>query len=141
MKFMLNVVVAALFVVVSFLLPPSLCTASDHLQQYGNSALHQEQFIFPSLPRKLNLQEEAAVKKSLGNDEDLLVRKKLMEAPSGKKRHENMVVHHHDDQQTAGKGTWREWIESPKRSEYFTMDYAWVRRRRPIHNKKIPFLP
>lgn len=45
----------------------------------------------------------------------------------------------------AGKGTLRssEWDEDEdlKKSEYFTMDYGWVRRRRPIHNKKIPFVP
>ncbi|XP_011070896.1 uncharacterized protein LOC105156464 [Sesamum indicum] len=139
---------AALAVVVSFLLAPCSRTASGQvirqkpLQQYGNSAVHQEHFTLPSLPRKLNLQEEAAVKKSFADDDDHLLRKKLMEASSGKKRHnekeENMMVH---DEQAAGRGTWREWVESPRRSEYFTMDYAWVRRRRPIHNKKIPFVP
>ncbi|KAL0327093.1 UNVERIFIED_CONTAM: hypothetical protein Sangu_1787300 [Sesamum angustifolium] len=135
--------------VVSFLLAPCSSTASDQairqkpLQQYGNSAVHQEHFTLLSLPRKLNLHEEAAVKKSCADDKDHLPRKKLMEkASSGKKRQdekeENMRVH---DEQAAGRGTWREWVESPRRSEYFTMDYAWVRRRRPIHNKKIPFVP
>ncbi|KAL0372539.1 UNVERIFIED_CONTAM: hypothetical protein Scaly_0935500 [Sesamum calycinum] len=136
--------------VVSFLLAPCSSTASDQeirqkpLQQYGNSAVHQEHFNLLSLPRKLNLHEEAAVKKkSSADDKDHLPRKKLMEtASSGKKRQdekeENMRVH---DEQAAGRGTWREWVESPRRSEYFTMDYAWVRRRRPIHNKKIPFVP
>lgn len=28
-----------------------------------------------------------------------------------------------------------------KKSEYVTMDYSWVRRRRPIHNKHVPFGP
>ncbi|KAL0446972.1 UNVERIFIED_CONTAM: hypothetical protein Slati_1825100 [Sesamum latifolium] len=141
---------AALSVVVSFLLAPcSSSTASDQvirqkpLQQYGNSAVRQEHFTLLSLPRKLNLQEEATVKKKSADDEDHLPRKKLMEASSDKKRHdekeEKMMVQH--DEQAAGRGTWREWVESPRRSEYFSMDYAWVRRRRPIHNKKIPFVP
>ncbi|KAL0408769.1 UNVERIFIED_CONTAM: hypothetical protein Sradi_1811300 [Sesamum radiatum] len=114
------------------------------LQQYGNSAVHQQHFTLLSLPRKLNLQEEAAVKKSSADDEDHLPRKILIEASSGKKRQdekgESMMVHD-DEQAAAGRGTWREWAESPRRSEYFSMDYAWVRRRRPIHNKKIPLVP
>ncbi|KAK4381509.1 hypothetical protein Sango_2960700 [Sesamum angolense] len=113
--------------VVSFLLAPCSSTASDQairqkpLQQYGDSAVHQEHFTLLSLPRKLNLHEEAAVGKKRQDEKE-----------------ENMRVH---DEQAAGGGTWREWVESPRRSEYFTMDYAWVRRRRPIHNKKIPFVP
>ncbi|WOH13429.1 hypothetical protein DCAR_0832939 [Daucus carota subsp. sativus] len=38
--------------------------------------------------------------------------------------------------------TWREWVEEGSdSSQYFTMDYSRVRRRRPIHNKSLPVAP
>ncbi|KAK1381037.1 hypothetical protein POM88_027781 [Heracleum sosnowskyi] len=39
--------------------------------------------------------------------------------------------------------TWREWVEAEgsDTSQYFTMDYSRVRRRRPIHNKALPVAP
>lgn len=41
--------------------------------------------------------------------------------------------------QKKDKGTWQEWIEGNKdTSEFFTMDYSHVKRRRPIHNKSVP---
>lgn len=39
------------------------------------------------------------------------------------------------------KGTWREWVEGTDTSQYFTMDYSHVKRRRPIHNKALPVGP
>lgn len=39
-------------------------------------------------------------------------------------------------------GTWREWVEAGgDTSQFFTMDYSHVRRRRPIHNKSLPLAP
>ncbi|MED6200107.1 hypothetical protein PIB30_082022 [Stylosanthes scabra] len=52
-------------------------------------------------------------------------------------RNQNMVL--------GRKGTSRqEWMEMGNHdhpSQYFTMDYARVRRRRPIHNKNLPVGP
>lgn len=39
------------------------------------------------------------------------------------------------------KGTRQEWMEEEDPSQYFTMDYNRVKRRRPIHNKKLPVGP
>ncbi|XP_030514557.1 uncharacterized protein LOC115728354 isoform X1 [Rhodamnia argentea] len=39
------------------------------------------------------------------------------------------------------RGTWREWGEGTDPTQYFTMDYSQVRRRRPIHNKSLPVGP
>lgn len=40
----------------------------------------------------------------------------------------------------AEKETWKS--EGLKEEEeYSTMDYGWVKKRRPIHNKQIPFIP
>lgn len=37
------------------------------------------------------------------------------------------------------KGTWQEWKEGMgDNSQFFTMDYTHVRRRRPIHNRFTP---
>ncbi|XP_040940696.1 protein GOLVEN 6 [Gossypium hirsutum] len=42
----------------------------------------------------------------------------------------------------ASRGTRQEWMESGTDiSQYFTMDYSHVRRRRPIHNKSLPVGP
>ncbi|KAI9091977.1 hypothetical protein K1719_027912 [Acacia pycnantha] len=38
-------------------------------------------------------------------------------------------------------GTRQEWVAGEDPSQYFTMDYSSVRRRRPIHNKNIPVAP
>ncbi|KAH9707834.1 hypothetical protein KPL70_012686 [Citrus sinensis] len=37
-----------------------------------------------------------------------------------------------------GGGTRQEWVEGGDTSQYFTMDYSHVKRRRPIHNKSLP---
>lgn len=39
------------------------------------------------------------------------------------------------------RGTRQEWLEGPDTSLYYTMDYANVQRRRPIHNKALPLGP
>ncbi|RVW61697.1 hypothetical protein CK203_065934 [Vitis vinifera] len=38
-------------------------------------------------------------------------------------------------------GTMKEWMEGADMSQFFTMDYSHVRRRRPIHNKSVPVGP
>lgn len=43
-----------------------------------------------------------------------------------------------------GRGqTWQQWMDENggDSSEFFTMDYSRVRRRRPIHNKGLPVGP
>ena len=40
-----------------------------------------------------------------------------------------------------GDGTMQEWMERADLSQFFTMDYSQVRRRRPIHNKSLPVGP
>lgn len=55
---------------------------------------------------------------------------------SSKVDKEQVVVH-------GSKGsTWQEWMdEGADRSEFYTMDYSQVRRRRPVHNKSMPVGP
>ncbi|XP_047965559.1 protein GOLVEN 6-like [Salvia hispanica] len=100
----------------------------ESLQQYG------QQKLLVSLPRKLKLLEVANVESSAYNG--IMLRKRLLEGSAGKKR-----IGKEEEVMTTKRGTWREWVESPNKSEYFTMDYSWVRRRRPIHNKQIPLIP
>ncbi|XP_042020712.1 uncharacterized protein LOC121768311 [Salvia splendens] len=97
----------------------------ESLQQYGRQL---------SLPRKLKLLEVANVKGLAYNG--IMLQKRLLEDSAGEKR-----IGKEDEVMTTKRGTWREWVESPNKSEYFTMDYSWVRRRRPIHNKHIPLIP
>ncbi|XP_051145501.1 uncharacterized protein LOC127261270 [Andrographis paniculata] len=97
--------------------------AQKTVRQYGNNPSVQPSH--PLLPRKLNLQE---VMNSYGG-KTIEPHRKMMEAPSGKKQENVMQM---------GKG--RE--EGSKESEYLSsMDYVWVKRRRPIHNKQAPVLP
>ncbi|GFP87282.1 hypothetical protein PHJA_000871900 [Phtheirospermum japonicum] len=97
------------------------------LKQYGNSAVEQAKVTLPNLlPRKLKLQQDIGTS---FDDKDIVPRDKLIEASSENKTESENLVH---------KGTWREWVEAPNKSDYFTMDYAWLKRRHPIHNKHIP---
>nr|GMD25580.1 probable root meristem growth factor 8 [Ipomoea batatas]GMD51992.1 probable root meristem growth factor 8 [Ipomoea batatas] len=103
---------------------------------------NKQQIQFPAVnPRKLKLTNDAATVKSYGDDSHYhptTVNKQEV-ALSGEKRHgrEGKVGRH------ARKGTRQEWMEGSDRdtdmSEFYTMDYHWVRRRRPIHNKSFPF--
>ncbi|KAL7132649.1 hypothetical protein ABFS83_12G088900 [Erythranthe nasuta] len=131
---------AALFVATSFMFAPG---ASDqaNLQKSLHQKVHDHAKFtnLPSLPRKLKLNEEETVK-NLYADKDLMSsHKKFIDPSSVTKQHEyeeNTIV-------AAEKGRSRERVEeeSSNKSEYFTMDYNWVRKRRPIHNKHVPFLP
>ena len=44
---------------------------------------------------------------------------------------------------SSSRGTRQEWVEGSdvNVSQFFTMDYSHVRRRRPIHNKSLPVAP
>ncbi|XP_047964046.1 protein GOLVEN 6-like [Salvia hispanica] len=113
----------------SFLSAPC---ASDQLNL--NKQDDHAMFAQPLLPRKLmNLNHEIA--KSASSEGDLAVHGEFPQASSGTKQHEkeeNFInAKEEDDDEEEGSN----------KSEYFTMDYRWVRRRRPIHNKQIPFVP
>ncbi|KAL8035351.1 hypothetical protein ABFS82_12G089000 [Erythranthe guttata] len=132
---------AALFVATSFLFAPC---ASDqpNLQKSLHLKVHDHAKFtnLPSLPRKLKLNEEETVKNLYTAKDSMSSHKKFIDDPSSvTKQHEyeeNTIV-------AAEKGRSRERVEeeSSNKSEYFTMDYNWVRKRRPIHNKHVPFLP
>ncbi|XP_057809905.1 protein GOLVEN 6-like [Salvia miltiorrhiza] len=116
--------VTALCVALSFML--ASC-ASDHVNLQQHYGIGQQPQL--SLPRKLK--QLLQVKSS--SYKDIMLQKKLLEGTAGEKKIEK--------EEDVMRGTWREWVERPNKSEYFTMDYSWVRRRRPIHNKQIPFVP
>ncbi|KAL1556602.1 hypothetical protein AAHA92_12200 [Salvia divinorum] len=113
----LSNLVTAFCVAASFMLVS--CDVQETLQPYGK----QPQL---SLPRKVKLREVVDVKSSAYKD--IMLQKKLFEDKKIAK----------EDVMARKRGTWREWVESPNKSEYFTMDYSWVRRRRPIHNNQMP---
>ncbi|XP_010320835.1 uncharacterized protein [Solanum lycopersicum] len=89
---------------------------------------HEGKMTLPSSPRKLKFNEMPNQVKSNGNQMNLVP---LNTAQLTGKEHEaaEMV--------NARKGTRQEWVEGKDTSEFFTMDYHWVRRRRPIHNKSV----
>ncbi|KAK4376563.1 hypothetical protein RND71_002859 [Anisodus tanguticus] len=89
---------------------------------------HEVKVIIPSSPRKLKFNEQPNQVKSNGNQMNLVpmnTATRKEHEPEGAK-----MVH-------ARKGTRQEWVEGKDTSDFFTMDYHWVRRRRPIHNKSI----
>ncbi|KAL3751480.1 hypothetical protein ACJRO7_012329 [Eucalyptus globulus] len=89
-------------------------------------------------PRKLRLFEQVTIK---GHDKEVsLAAQKQKEDKSGgdgARGREPATMTHGKDQ----RGTWREWVEGADPTQYFTMDYSQVRRRRPIHNKSLPVGP
>ncbi|CAK9142470.1 unnamed protein product [Ilex paraguariensis] len=98
------------------------------IQSYHEQA--QDLQLIHTLPRKLKLNEEVIT--SSGN-KDLVPSNKQKEVSSDKLHlTEENKLH-------SRKGTWREWVEEgTETSQFFTMDYTHVRRRRPIHNKALP---
>ncbi|QHO42360.1 uncharacterized protein LOC107489602 [Arachis duranensis] len=109
--------------------------------QGGVNAAHQQKISLPkTVPRKLRFTDEKVEE----YDDEVVVRdnniasheqKGSLAAGKQHNRNQNMVL--------GSKGTRQEWTEirSDDSSQYFTMDYARVRRRRPIHNKKLPVGP
>ncbi|KAF2282930.1 hypothetical protein GH714_043247 [Hevea brasiliensis] len=103
------------------------------------SRVDEVQFSLPAatLPRKLRviLDEKAAPvndHKSQGStSSDILQRGDISGKPYQKE--ENVL--------RGSRGTRQEWAEGTDTSQYFTMDYSHVRRRRPIHNKALPVGP
>ncbi|KAL1807074.1 hypothetical protein ACET3Z_030142 [Daucus carota] len=89
------------------------------------------------LPRKLGLSEDHEIKKNYnGEHQDLARRNAEQDVFSGKAQKKEAK------KKQASIETWREWVEEGSdSSQYFTMDYSRVRRRRPIHNKSLPVAP
>ncbi|KAK2635987.1 hypothetical protein Ddye_030779 [Dipteronia dyeriana] len=85
------------------------------------------------LPRKLRFTAEVTVN---GDGETLLSHNKHREEEEVAPGKEEKVSHGN-----GSKGTWQEWVEGTDTSQYFTMDYSHVKRRRPIHNKSLPVAP
>ncbi|RDX91790.1 hypothetical protein CR513_26174, partial [Mucuna pruriens] len=89
------------------------------------------QLSLTTVPRKLRFTEKV---KEDDEARDLASYKQENSFAAGKQYHrkQNMVL--------GKKGTRQEWMEVDvdDPSQYFTMDYTRVRRRRPIHNKQMP---
>ncbi|KAK0574218.1 hypothetical protein LWI29_019895 [Acer saccharum] len=109
-----------------------LCCAVNEVQQLYVSTVQ--------LPRKLRFTSEVTVN---GHGETLHSHNKHKEeevTPSSGKQYkeEEKVIHGNGN---GSKGTRQEWVEGTDTSQYFTMDYSHVKRRRPIHNKSLPVAP
>ncbi|ONI31120.1 hypothetical protein PRUPE_1G293600 [Prunus persica] len=122
----------------SALLTP--CT-SLHIQlQPSNkqaAANDELQSSLPTLPRKLRFTEKVTIAGQEGKDS----------APPNKQKENVSAAGGNDikpkfqkekESVQRSSGTWQEWMEGEDTSEFFTMDYSKVRRRRPIHNKSRP---
>ncbi|XP_034700322.1 probable root meristem growth factor 8 isoform X2 [Vitis riparia] len=103
----------------------------DLISQHLGDAYDLQQHSFSKMPRKLRL---------------------IQVKRDGEK--DSMSQHHKKKADFSGKpcdkepglrrgrgGTMKEWMEGADMSQFFTMDYSHVRRRRPIHNKSVPVGP
>ncbi|CAN4124642.1 unnamed protein product [Withania somnifera] len=93
---------------------------------------HEVKMTIPSSSRKLKFNEQPNVKSS-GNQMNLVPLNTAQQPSLTGKEHEEEGA----EMVPARKGTRQEWVEGKDTSDFFTMDYHWVRRRRPIHNKSV----
>ncbi|EXB44898.1 hypothetical protein L484_026482 [Morus notabilis] len=121
---------SALFTPCSSLHIPLLQSSSKH----AKNELVQPSDV-PTFSRKLRINEEVSV-----------VGRAISDSKSNKKKDVLGDKHQNKEQKVVAvvhgsKGTWQEWSTAEgtgDESNFFTMDYSRVRRRRPIHNKSVP---
>ncbi|KAL3636172.1 hypothetical protein CASFOL_020719 [Castilleja foliolosa] len=122
-------ILATFCLAVSLMLPASASdqiNSQKYLKQNGNYAVQQAKFTLHNLlPRKLKLQQEIGTNFV---DKNSVPFDKLMKASSDNKKIES-------DQKE------EKLVQTANKSDYMTMDYAWLKRRRPIHNKHVPVNP
>ncbi|PON79777.1 hypothetical protein PanWU01x14_010090 [Parasponia andersonii] len=135
MELVMVVVTLACFFLSAFLTPCSSLPIQAQAQPSYNQAKYEAQPSLPTLSRKLRFTEEvkfvrqAVAPESTSNN-------KHMENVKGDKPQKNKEVVLHGSRGTLQE----EWAEGTDASNFFTMDYAKVKRRRPIHNKSVPVL-
>ncbi|XP_021292814.1 probable root meristem growth factor 8 [Herrania umbratica] len=130
----LSVVIAVLCF--SFLALQTPCTSLQIQLQSSTEqgAAKGVQLSLPTLPRKLRFTEELVAFKGNGAQHSISNTKQKEDISGKAYQKEEARVH-------GSRGTRQEWVEGPDVSQYFTMDYSNVRRRRPIHNKSLPVGP
>ncbi|XP_021815235.1 uncharacterized protein LOC110757813 [Prunus avium] len=125
-------------IVLSFSALLTPCT-SLHIQlQPSNKQANDElQVSLPTLPRKLRFTEKVTIAGQEGKDyAPPNKQKENVSASGGNDIKPNFPKEKESVRRSSG--TWQEWMEGENTSEFFTMDYSKVRRRRPIHNKSRP---
>ncbi|PQP96895.1 uncharacterized protein Pyn_13976 [Prunus yedoensis var. nudiflora] len=125
-------------IVLSFSALLTPCT-SLHIQlQPSNkqaAANDELQVSLPTLPRKLRFTEKIAGQE--GKDSAPPNKQNEIFSAAGSNDIKPKFQKEKESVQRSS-GTWQEWMEGENTSEFFTMDYSKVRRRRPIHNKSRP---
>ncbi|XP_068326507.1 protein GOLVEN 6 [Pyrus communis] len=127
------------FLILSVLLiTPGCASLQTQLQPSNKQGKNELQVSFPTLPRKLRLTGKVAEQE--GKDSSAYNNHKESALAGGKKprieKEEDEEVQVVERSRSAE--TWQEQMEKEDTSEFFTMDYHRVRRRRPIHNKSFP---
>ncbi|KAJ6726450.1 hypothetical protein OIU79_004575 [Salix purpurea] len=133
-------IVTALCVCLSVMLitPFAATQIQEEQSSHQQAANDKIEFSVPTLlPRKLRLvDQEVAVKSYAAQGLTSLNKPKGDSTPGKPYRREQNEVY---GRRPAGK--WRRWVTGTDTHHSFTMDYAPVRRRRPIHNKSLPAGP
>ncbi|XP_022775752.1 probable root meristem growth factor 8 [Durio zibethinus] len=120
----------------SFFTLQTPCTSLQiQLQSSNEQAAKGVQLSPPTLPRKLRFTEEVTEKRN--EAQHSISNTKQKDDVSGKTYQKKEATVH------GSRGTRQQWMEEggPDISQYFTMDYSQVKRRRPIHNKSLPVVP
>ncbi|XP_028761902.1 probable root meristem growth factor 8 [Neltuma alba] len=131
----LVMIITVLSIFFSGLLPH--CSASPQLPLMKPPLQYQvngHQLFLPPFPRKLMSTEQQVKKLEATLDASRKDDKENFPGKEEEREQKTKVV-------GKKKGTREEWEEGDDPSQYFTMDYSRVRRRRPIHNKNIPVAP
>ncbi|KAF6140044.1 hypothetical protein GIB67_001785 [Kingdonia uniflora] len=120
-------VITSLCVILSLLVSQCSCSSDQTPLVPSHELGHDAKLAQNKPPRKLRPFEEPIV--NTNKSKNLIPGANENVALQGKQ-------YHHQSMLDGRKGTRQNWLE--KNSwQYFTMDYARVRRRRPIHNKSI----
>ncbi|XP_031272760.1 probable root meristem growth factor 8 isoform X2 [Pistacia vera] len=135
----MELIVITLFFIISLsLIFQAPCASSLHIQVQSSheKAIEIQLSDLPTLPRKLRVTAEVTVKQHGGPETMSRNNQESEPVQAGKKTYNKEKGEMH-----GGKGTRQEWVEGTDTSQYFTMDYSHVKRRRPIHNKSLPVGP
>ncbi|XP_015571994.2 protein GOLVEN 6 [Ricinus communis] len=139
MKMELLVIFTSLCICLSMLVTPCAGFQTEEQPSHkGQGIGADEMHSLPTLPRKLRvLLDKAALPAAVKGHGG-----QVSTSNNKQKRDLSGKAHHGEESMiNASRGTRQEWAEGTDTSQFLTMDYSHVRRRRPIHNKSLPVGP
>ncbi|EEF47693.1 hypothetical protein RCOM_1466910 [Ricinus communis] len=147
----LLVIFTSLCICLSMLVTPCAGFQTEEQPSHkGQGIGADEMHSLPTLPRKLRVLLDKAALPAANQLVHVLTPEQQVKGHGGQvstsnnkqKRDLSGKAHHGEESMiNASRGTRQEWAEGTDTSQFLTMDYSHVRRRRPIHNKSLPVGP